>query len=37
MPERCIVNATIKAMRGLPRYPDVSVLDVSCGDAEILE
>jgi len=24
-------------VRGLPRYPDLSVLDVSCGDAEILE
>jgi len=37
MPEKAIINAVVKAARALPGYPALSVLDISCGDAVILE
>lgn len=37
MPQRHITEAVLKAVRALPHYPQRTVLDLSCGDAEILD
>lgn len=37
MPGKAITRAVLKMVRSLPGHPDLSVLDISCGDAEILE
>lgn len=37
MPEKGIVQAVRRAVRAVPGYPDLAVLDISCGDAEILK
>lgn len=36
MPQSFITEAVVEAVRGLPRFPSLSVLDLSCGEGEIL-
>jgi SAM-dependent methyltransferase len=37
MPSRSIVKAAVRTARSLPRWPDLRVLDLSCGDGRVLE
>ena len=36
MPQQFIVQAVLRAVESLPAFPRLSVLDLSCGDGEIL-
>lgn len=36
MPQSCVTQAVIHAVRELPGFPKLSVLDLSCGEGEIL-
>ncbi len=37
MPEPVIVNAVLKRIKALPGWPNLRVLDLSCGDGEVIE
>jgi len=36
MPQAFIVDAVVREVRRLEGYPDLSVLDLSCGEGEVL-
>lgn len=36
MPQPFVTRAVVRAVEGLPRFPALSVLDLSCGEGEIL-
>ena len=37
MPRTKIINAVVRAVRSLPNYPSLRILDLSCGEGQIIE